>query len=160
MTFTLTSPAFDDGGNIPEIYTCEGEDLSPELSWDHPPEGTESFVLICDDHDVPKNLRPDGVWDHWVIFNLPKETRTLPKGVKDLPAGAVVGKNSWNRNDYGGPCPPDREHRYQFKLYALNEKLDLEGRATKKDVEKAMAGHILEETLLMGRYDKKQRRLK
>lgn len=158
MGFTLTSSAFLAGGEIPQKYTCEGEDISPELRWIESPAGTISFVLICDDHDVPTKLKADGVWDHWVLFNIPSHVSLIQEGVKDFPLGTKHGKNSWGLNQYGGPCPPDREHRYEFKLFALDTILDLPEGASKSEVEQAMQGHVLGIAILMGRYDKQERR--
>jgi len=151
MALSLKSTAFDQGGNIPHKFTCDGEDMSPKLDWDGIPTGTQSFALIMDDPDAPM-----GTWDHWVLFNLPAETQGLDENIKSLPAGTETGKNSWGKNSWGGPCPPDKEHRYFFKLYALDTKLDLKAGAAKEDVEKAMAGHTLEKTELMGKYNRPQ----
>ncbi len=145
----LMSHAFAEGQAIPRQYTCDGEDISPELSWRNVPEGTQSFVLIVDDPDAP-----NGTWDHWLLYNIPSDIRGLAEAIKKLPAGTQVGKNSWGRTDYGGPCPPDREHRYVFKLYALDTVLKLPDGADKKQIETMMMGHILAETSLMGRYDR------
>jgi len=148
MTLELTSPAFSEGEAIP----CTGEDVSPALAWTGVPEGTQSIALIMDDPDAPGRT-----WDHWVIYNLPPDTTRLPEAIRsdgDLPAGAVHGRNSWNRNDYGGPCPPSGTHRYFFKLYALDAMLDLPPGAAKQALLDAMAGHILAETQLMGTYQK------
>lgn len=153
-TMELKSPVFDAGGAIPKKHTCDGADVSPPLLWNTVPEKTQSLALICDDPDAPM-----GVWVHWVIFNLPAETRELPESVppqKMLPNGAKQGLNDFRRIGYGGPCPPSGEHRYFFKLFALDAKLDLEAGAKKADVLKAMEGHILSESKLMGRYRRRQ----
>lgn len=162
MALTLTSPAFEEGKEIPEKYTCDGENISPPLDWKGDlPATTQSFVLICDDHDVPADVNSAGVWDHWVLFNISVGTHSLEEGVKKLPPGTLCGKNSGGKNEYTGPCPPDREHRYEFKLYALDiEKLNLDEGATKAEVEEAMKEHILDKRTLMGRYDKRERREK
>jgi|TARA_Y100000310_G_scaffold68970_1_gene64285 Raf kinase inhibitor-like YbhB/YbcL family protein len=149
----LTSPAFEHKGKIPSKYTCDGENISPELNIKEIPEGTETLVLLMDDPDVPKTIREDGMWDHWVIFNIPKDTTVLTEGMKPL---GIEGKNTRGDNKYGGPCPPDKEHRYFFKLYALNITLNLTEESTKTQIEQAMQGHILEETTLMGTYNRKQ----
>ncbi|OHB19612.1 MAG: kinase inhibitor, partial [Parcubacteria group bacterium RIFCSPHIGHO2_01_FULL_56_18] len=116
------------------------------------PEGTKSLALIMDDPDVPKVLRADGVFDHWVLFNIPADTREIPEGGSI----GVAGANSAGKNAYAGPCPPPQyepsEHRYVFKLYALDSELPLQAGATKEEVEKAMEGHILGQTQLVGRY--------
>ena len=144
----ITSSAFSDGALIPIKYTCDGDDISPPLVWSDIPENTASFVLINDDPDAPV-----GTWDHWILFNLEGKTTELAENV-DLSklAGVQLGRNSWRRNDYGGPCPPYGTHRYFFKLYALDIKLDLPSGSSKQDIEKAMAGHILAEAELLGRY--------
>lgn len=149
----LESSVFDHNGSIPAKYTCDGTNISPPLKISEVPEGTKSLVLIMDDPDVPKNLRPDGMWDHWLVWNIPPETKEIVEG--QAPQG-VVGKNTGGRFGYTGPCPPDREHRYFFKLYALDTALDLSAATTtKEDLEKAMQGHILGQTELMGKYDRK-----
>lgn len=152
MAFTLNSTAFDQGSLIPQKYTCDGADVSPPLAWSGVLAGTESFALIMDDPDAPM-----GTWDHWVLFNLPASANGLAENIKQLPAGTQVGQNSWKRNDWGGPCPPDKEHRYFFKLYALDTTLSLSTGATKKQVEVAMKGHVLGQAELMGRYDRPRR---
>lgn len=146
------STAFEHEGSIPSKYTCDGENISPPLKISDVPEGTKSLVLMMDDPDVPKSVRPDGVWDHWLVWNIPAETIEIPEGKE--PAG-VVGKNTGGKFGYQGSCPPDKEHRYFFKLYALDTMLELSaGTATKKDLEKAMEGHIIGQTELMGRYNR------
>ncbi len=147
---TLTSAAFSHGAMIPKRYTCDGEDISPPLSWSEPPEKTQSFALIMDDPDAPM-----GTWVHWVIYNIPATARSLPEGVPadgDLPDGSRHGRNSWRRLGYGGPCPPSGTHRYFFKLYALDTVLPLAAGATKEELLKAMEGHIVAQAELMGRY--------
>lgn len=150
--FLLSSPALTQGKSIPAEYTCDGLDISPPLEWNNTPKGTKSFVLIMDDPDAPV-----GMWDHWLIFNIPVNTMRLEKDLQFLPKGAKFGKNSWKRCDYGGPCPPDREHRYFFKIYALDTELALEEGASKQEIESAMRGHILAEAQLMARYDRPNR---
>lgn len=148
----LESAAFEHEGVIPSKYTCDGENISPPLRIADVRGEVKSLALIMDDPDVPKNLRPDGMWDHWLVWNIPPETTEIPEGQK--PAG-VVGKNTGGSFGYRGPCPPDREHRYFFKLYALDTMLDLSPEmATKTDLEEAMEGHTLERTELMGRYNR------
>jgi Raf kinase inhibitor-like YbhB/YbcL family protein len=148
----LTSPAFKNGEKIGKIYTCEGEGISPPLFIEEVPKAAKSLVLIMDDPDVPAYIRKDQMFDHWVIFNMDPHTKELKAGMK--PPG-IEGKNSSGQNGYIGPCPPDREHRYFFKLYALDTLLKLSNDVSKKDVEEAMQGHILAEAVLMGRYEKK-----
>lgn len=151
MAFELKSAAFENGGHIPKKYTCDGPDVSPPLSWTDPPEGTRSLALICDDRDAPV-----GSWVHWVLFGLPPETRELTEGVptqRTLPRGGKQGRNDFRRIGYGGPCPPrGPAHRYFFKLYALDAEPDLMPGATKREFVRAIEGHILAETELMGRY--------
>lgn len=147
MAFTLESSAFKDEASIPKIYSCDGENISPPLQWRDVPSNTKSLVLIVDDPDAPA-----GVWDHWILYNLPATTTQLSENLKNLPAGTLVGKNSHGEIKYNGPCPPDREHRYFFKLYALDTVLNLPKGATSKEVEEAMAGHIVGTAELMGRY--------
>ncbi len=145
MTIQLTSSAFMEGGNIPRRHTCDGEDFSPPLSWSGIPAGTVSLALIVDDPDAPR-----GDWVHWVLVDLPPDLNGLPEGVAGT---GTAGKNDFGRLGYGGPCPPKgRNHRYYFKLYALDQTLGLKSGATKEDVEAAMAGHILAQGELMGRY--------
>ena len=147
----LKSDAFEQGETIPEKYTCDGDDISPQLSWGQPPEGTEELVLICDDPDAPV-----GTWDHWVLYGLAPDTVGLPEGVpttKEIDRGGLQGKNSWGNIGYGGPCPPKGPaHRYFFRLYAVDKTLDLKPGASKKSVLKAMERHILAQGELMGKY--------
>lgn len=150
MGFTLTSTAFAHGEAIPKLYTCDGEDISPPLAWSGAPAGTRSFVLICDDPDAPV-----GVWDHWLLFNIPATVDGLPEGVAERTDGSLYGKNSWRRQDYGGPCPPGGVHRYFFKLYALDTTLNLRAGASKRDIERAMEGHILARAELVGTYTRR-----
>ena len=150
MAFELTSSAFAHEEPIPQKYTCDGEDISPPLQWSDPPEGTQSLALIADDPDAPM-----GTWVHWVLYNLPAETRALSEAVPsdaDLPDGGRHGKNSWRRLGYGGPCPPGGTHRYFFKLYALDTALALAVGASKRQLLRAIEGHILAQAELMGTY--------
>ena len=146
----LSSPVFEHGGKIPSQYTCNGENINPPLIISEVPSGAESLVLIMEDPDVPKNLRADGMWDHWIVFNIPPDISEIPEGKE--PQG-MHGQGTGGNLDYMGPCPPDREHRYFFKLFALDGKLDLAKGAGKKEVEKAMEGHVLEKVELMGLYE-------
>lgn len=149
-TFTLKSPAFSDQQEIPETYTCEGQNISPPLQWQNTPEATVSYVLIMDDPDAPS-----GTWDHWIVFNIPASTMEFEEKLLHLPPPAKEGKNSWGKKTYGGPCPPKGKHRYYFKLYALDCFLDIADGATKSEVEKSMKSHILAKAELMGVYEKK-----
>ena len=149
----LESSTFENNGLIPPKYTCDGENISSPLQISGVPEDAKSLVLIMDDPDVPKDIRPDGMWDHWLVWNIPPATTEIPEGQE--PAG-VVGKNTGGSFGYRGPCPPDREHRYFFKLYTLNVMLDLSPETTtKSDLEAAMQNHILSQAELMGRYNRK-----
>jgi hypothetical protein len=148
----LTSSTFDHEGKIPSKYTCDGENINPPLTISNVPAQAKSLVLIMDDPDVPKRLRADGMWDHWIVFNIPPNLTEINEG--EEPPG-VHGIGTSNNLDYFGPCPPDREHRYFFKLYALDTELNLREKATKKQVEKAMEGHIQAKAQLMGRYARK-----
>jgi len=147
----LTSPSFGQGGKIPSKHTCDAQDISPELHISDVPPAAKSLVLILDDPDVPKEVRRECMWDHWVIFNIPPSTRLIEEN-KEPPG--TLGKNTWGNLKYQGPCPPDREHRYFFKLYALDKLLNLHKGATKNEVEAAMRGHILAHTELMARYER------
>ncbi|MEG3438731.1 YbhB/YbcL family Raf kinase inhibitor-like protein [Pannus brasiliensis CCIBt3594] len=146
----LESSAFVTNGAIPSRYTCDGQDLSPPLAWDEPPAGTRSFALICDDPDAPGKT-----WVHWVVYNLPPATRSLPEKVSPnatVAGGGLQGKNDFGKSGYGGPCPPSGTHRYFFKLYALDRVLELSAGATKARVEEAIKGHVLAEVHLIGLY--------
>lgn len=156
MPLTITSSAFADGDTIPAEYTCQGDDVSPQLLWDGVPEGTRSLVLIVDDPDAPDPVAPKMTWVHWVLYNLPAQTCELPKAVASdaLPDGTGEGINDWKRTGYGGPCPPIGRHRYYFKLYALGTTLDDLNQPTKIEVEDAMAGHVIAQAELMGTYKK------
>jgi len=151
MTFKLSSPSFENGGEIPQKFTCSGADVSPELAWANPPGGTRAFALIADDPDAPV-----GTWVHWVVFDLPPQAVRLPENVTkvdEISGGGKQGRNDFRKIGYGGPCPPPgKPHRYFFKLYALDKALDLKAGATKQDVERAMQGHILAQVELMGKF--------
>ena len=150
MSIKITSSDFEDNGLIPARYTCDGADISPPLRWDGVPEGTGSIALICDDPDAPM-----GTWVHWVLFNLPAETKELAENVPTdgtLTNGAKQGITDFGRTGYGGPCPPSGTHRYFFKIYALDMEIDLTPSATKNDLVKAMEGHILGQGQLVGKY--------
>jgi Raf kinase inhibitor-like YbhB/YbcL family protein len=153
MSLELKSPDFAAGSTIPKQFTCEGADISPALAWNAPPLATQSFALIADDPDAPV-----GTWVHWVIFNLPANLRNLsqnfPKSEQSAD-GSLQGRNDFGKIGYGGPCPPSgKPHRYFFKLYALDAKLNLKPGVFKKDLERAMQGHILAQGEYMGRYSR------
>ena len=152
----LNSSAFEPNGPIPAKYTCEGEDVSPALSWSGVPSGTKSLALIVDDPDAPDPAAPKMTWVHWVLYDVPPSAQGLPEaaGVNSLPRGTREGLNDWKRKGYGGPCPPIGRHRYFFKLYALDTDLGDLGEPTKARLKKAMAGHILGEVQLVGTYQK------
>jgi Raf kinase inhibitor-like YbhB/YbcL family protein len=145
----LISSAFENGASIPSVYTCDGKGINPPLEIKGVPEGTKSLVLILDDPDVPSFVREDQMWVHWVIYDMPPETCFLKEDT--IPPG-IQGTGTGNKQHYEGPCPPDREHRYFFKLYALKGFLKLKPGATKEQVEAAMEGQVLEKTELMGCY--------
>jgi len=153
MSFKLSSSAFQPEGDIPAKYTCTGADVSPALSWSDPPSGTQVFALIADDPDAPV-----GTWVHWVAYDIPAAVLQLPEGVpktEAIPQGGTQGQNDFHKTGYGGPCPPaGKPHRYYFKLYALDGKLNLKPGAGKKTVEQAMQGHILAQAELMGRFQR------
>lgn len=148
----IKSRAFENGGVIPAKYTCDGENINPSLEISEVPDGAVSLALIMDDPDVPKSVRPDGVFDHWILWNIPAGVSSIAEG--SLP-NCVIGKNTRGNNQYTGPCPPDREHRYFFKLYALDTELKLDPNSGGKvDLLDAIAGHVLAEAELMGRYER------
>jgi Raf kinase inhibitor-like YbhB/YbcL family protein len=153
-TFNLFSDAFLAGDIIPIRHTCEGKDISPPLTWGDPPEGTQSFALICDDPDAPA-----GDWVHWLLYDIPPNVRGLPQGIEkdpELPDGSRQGRNGFGRLGYAGPCPPSGRgaHRYFFTLYALDTRLGLAPAATKQDLLAAMEGHVLAKAELMGRFER------
>jgi len=149
MAFELTSTAFESEETIPDRYTCEGADVSPALEWSDAPEGTQGFALICEDPDAP-----GGTFTHWLLYNIPADREGLTEGVDTdatLSWGAVQGRNDFGDVGYGPPCPPaGSEHRYYFRLYALNGQLDLPPGATRAQVLDAIEGIILEQTELVG----------
>lgn len=160
MPLSLSSPDFADNGPIPARFTCEGEDVSPALEWDDVPRGTKSLALVVDDPDAPDPAKPQRVWVHWVLYNLPSTTTSLPRAVttgKHLPGGTRVGKNDWGKAAYNGPCPPIGRHRYFFKLHALDADLPDLKQPTKAELERAMAGHVLATATLIGTYEKHKR---
>jgi len=158
LTFSLYSPAFEADGEIPVRYTCDGEDLSPPLSWENVPEGTQSLALIVEDPDAPDPKAPETIWVHWIVYNLPPDARELPEGAaqRGLPGGALQGLNDWKRVGYGGPCPPVGRHRYFHKLYALDLKLPDLAHPSKADVQAAIDGHVLDMAVRMGTYERKR----
>jgi len=151
MSLTISSPSFANGGDIAKKFTCDSADVSPQLTWTDPPAGTKTFALLADDPDAPV-----GNWNHWTAWNLPGNLRGLPEGVvkeAHLADGTEQGRNDFRKTGYNGPCPPPgKPHRYYFKLFALDGKLDLKPGAGKKELEAAMKGHILAQSEWMGRY--------
>ena len=146
----IISKAFEEGGLIPRKYAYDDLDVSPPLEWSEVPEGTKTFALICDDPDAPA-----GTWVHWVLYNLPGNMKTLPENVPHvgvLENGTTQGRNDFRKTGYDGPCPPAGIHRYYFKLYALDEKLEVGTGLSKKELLRYMEGHVLEEGALMGKY--------
>jgi Raf kinase inhibitor-like YbhB/YbcL family protein len=141
----VTSPAFQNNGNIPRQYTCDGKDINPPLMIANCPQGTKSLALICDDPDAP-----GGGWVHWVIWNIDPSVKEIKEAI--VPQGAIEGMNDFGRHRYGGPCPPSGTHRYFFKVYALDTMLNISTNASKADLEKAMKGHILAQGQLIGLY--------
>lgn len=146
--FTLKSSAFKHGESIPPRYTCDGENINPLFEIRNVPHEAKNIVLIMDDPDTTSG----GVWDHWILWNISPNTQYISED--NIPEGVTQGVNSWGHARYGGPCPPrgSNSHRYMFKLYALDKMLDLREGATKTELEKAMNGHILRGTVLMGMY--------
>lgn len=151
MSFSLSSSSFSNGGMIDKKFTCDGADVSPQLSWMESPAGTKSLALLADDPDAPV-----GNWNHWAMWNVSANQRSLSEGVSKearLPDGSQQGMNDFRKTGYNGPCPPrGNPHRYYFKLFALDTKLDLKSDAGKKELEAAMQGHILAQAEWMGRY--------
>ena len=150
----LESTAFTANDLIPSKYTCDKQDISPPLIWDEVPENTQSFALICDDPDAPM-----GTFVHWVLYNIPPESRQLIEAIpkqQELSIGGIQGKNDFGKIGYGGPCPPRGTHRYFFKLYAIDRKLQLKPGATKDELLKAMAGHQLATAEIIGQYQRQR----
>jgi len=150
QAFSISSTAFSDGGDLPKQYSCNGADISPPISIKDAPEGTKSFVLIMDDPDAPS-----GTWLHWVLYNVPASVTEIPEKTSTKPVwedGTMQGKNDWSDAKYGGACPPDGNHRYFFKLYALDTVLELKKKASLYKVKKAMKKHILAEAKMMAKY--------
>jgi hypothetical protein len=141
----IKSSAFEHNGLIPRKYTCDGEDVNPPITIENIPEGTQSLALTIDDPDAPM-----GTWDHWVVWNVPPK-----KEINENEVPGVEGINDFGKHSYGGPCPPSGTHRYFFKVYALDTKLNLNANSRKKDAEKAMQGHVLAKGELVGRYSRK-----
>jgi len=149
MAFTLKVKGFDDGGTIPKRYTCDGDDSSPALEWSEEPRNTQSFALIVDDPDAPM-----GTWNHWLLWDIPAHSHSLPEGFRPGGIGAS-GKNDFGRPGYGGPCPPKGHgpHRYYFTLFAVDRPaLGLPPGTKRQDLDRALKGRVLARTQYMGRY--------
>ena len=163
MAMTISSPAFKANGDMPASTTCEGKegakDVSPALEWSNVPAEAKSLVLVVDDPDAPDPKAPKTTWVHWLLYNLPPDSKGLPEGVKKdaLPKATLEGTSDFKRTGYGGPCPPVGKHRYFFKLHALDVVLPDLKSPKKPDLEKAMQGHVLEKAELVGLYQKKGR---
>lgn len=147
---TLTSQAFADGITIPVLYTCDGKNISPDLHWANLPAKTQSVAIILSDEDAP-----GGTFYHWVVFNIPAKTTELAEAIKTLPSDGLTGKNSWDKSQYNGPCPPKGSlHHYTFTLYALDEKLSLSADTDAATLLKTIQGHILGQTTLKMGYSR------
>jgi hypothetical protein len=157
MDMSLTSTAFSSGSDIPAVYTCEGKDISPPLSWTGIPPGAKSLALVVEDPDAPDPAAPQQTWVHWVLYDIPPSASGLPEAAvaKDLPPGTREGSNDWKRTGYGGPCPPIGRHRYFFKLYALDTVLADLGKPNRKKLDAAMQGHVIAIAELIGLYQKR-----
>lgn len=154
MPLTITSPSFQMNSAIPALFTCDGKNISPELDFSNIPTGTRSLAFTMEDPDVPKSVRADGMWNHWIVWNMSPQTIQVKEG-EMLPLPSIVGINTNGKRAYAGPCPPDREHRYIFTLYALTTILSLPNDSTKEDLLKALAPHVIEKAILIGRYNRK-----
>ena len=151
MALTISSSAFSNGGNIPRKFTCDGPDVSPSLTWTEPPTGTKSLALLVDDPDAPV-----GNWNHWTLWNLPDTSRGLAEATSRdarLADGTEQGKNDFGKTGYNGPCPPPgKPHRYYFKLFALDIKLNLKAGSRNQELEAAMKSHVVAQAEWMGTY--------
>jgi Raf kinase inhibitor-like YbhB/YbcL family protein len=156
MSLIITSPSFLHDGVIPARHTCDGQNVSPALAWHGAPLEAKSLVLIVDDPDAPDPAAPRTIWVHWVLYNLPPDAIGLPEGVvaEKLPTGTLQGLNDWQHPSYGGPCPPIGSHRYFHKLFALNTVLPDLNHPTKAALERAMQGHVIARSELIGRYQR------
>jgi Raf kinase inhibitor-like YbhB/YbcL family protein len=156
MPLTITSTSFQHNGTIPSRHTCDGMNVSPQLSWSGVPENAKSLVLIVDDPDAPDPKAPRMAWVHWVLYNIPPGTHGLPEGITAaaLPPGTLQGMNDWHKVGYGGPCPPMGNHRYFHKLIALDIVLPDLKSPTKAALEALIQGYTIGRTELVGRYQR------
>jgi Raf kinase inhibitor-like YbhB/YbcL family protein len=153
-TITVSSTAFNHHESIPALYTCDGENVSPPLAWKGIPAAALSIAVICDDPDAPA-----GTWVHWVVYDLPPTADSLSERIRkndSLPGGAKQGITDFRQTGYGGPCPPSGTHRYYFKAYALDTMLNLPAGKSKKEIERAMQGHVIGYGELVGKYSRKK----
>lgn len=157
MNMRIESASFQQNGEIPVRLTCDGQNISPALSWSGVPAGTRSLALIVDDPDAPDPQAPMTTWVHWVLYNIPPGANALPENaaVSGLPIGTLQGINDWKRSTYGGPCPPLGRHRYYHKLFALDVMLPDLALPSKAVLERAMHGHIIAQTSLVGLYQRR-----
>lgn len=157
MALKIKSDSFENMKDIPAKFTCMGENISPSLSWDNVPVGTKSFALISDDPDAPDPAAPKMTWVHWVAYDIPFGVKSMPERIllgDELPVGGYQGRSDFGTLGYGGPCPPIGKHRYFFKLYALDTLLGIGPGKSKQELVQAMRGHIIEEAVLIGKYQK------
>ena len=153
MVFAISSSSFSNGSEIPKKFTCDGADLSPQLSWTAAPGAAQTFALIADDPDAPS-----GTWTHWIFYDVPASTTSLPEGAgkgERVTGGGAQGRNDFHKLGYNGPCPPPgKPHRYFFRLYAVDRSLKLKPGASRRELEQAMQGHVLGQAEWMGRYQR------
>lgn len=156
MSLQLLSPSFMQKADIPSRHTCDGQNVSPELAWEGVPNACKSLALIVDDPDAPDPAAPQTTWVHWLLYNIPAQVSGIKEGMttNNLPAGTLQGVNDWHKTGYGGPCPPVGQHRYFFKLYALDIQLPDLNKPIKSILERAMQGHVLDQVILMGLYQR------
>jgi Raf kinase inhibitor-like YbhB/YbcL family protein len=157
--FTIGSRVFGNLDSIPSLYTCEGSDISPPLEWTNAPPETKCFALVVQDPDAPDPMHPQRVWTHWILYNIPATTNYLAEGLTKLPSGTRNGLNDWGHLSWNGPCPPVGQHRYFFKLYALDTLLEFHSPPNRFELEKAMNTHIIAHAELIGVFKKQKQRL-
>lgn len=153
MVIVVTSPSFQHEEPIPQRYTCEGRDISPSLEWRGVPGNTVSLALLVEDPDAPDPQAPEGVFTHWLVYNLPADQSGLAEAANEWPSEARFGVNDFGDVNYRGPCPPMGKHRYHFRVLALDTTLDLQ-QPTREDFLKSVEGHVLDEGVLVGTYEK------